>query len=120
MGFVANGHPTVTGLLMFGVYPQGFFPGLCITAVSVAGTEIGTVGESGARFIDNKRIEGSIRQMRDEAVAFVMRNMKTCTTIDERTGVPWRRPACSHPSSKAPTECSALRCTTPSQKKKNP
>jgi ATP-dependent DNA helicase RecG len=71
---------------MFGAYPQGFFPGLCITAVSVAGTEIGTVGESGARFIDNKRIEGSIRQMRDEAVAFVMRNMKTCTTIDERTG----------------------------------
>ena len=85
-GFVANGHPTVAGLLMFGAYPQGFFPGLCITAVSVAGTEIGTVGESGARFIDNKRIEGSIRQMRDEAVAFVMRNMKTCTTIDERTG----------------------------------
>lgn len=85
-GFVANGHPTVTGLLMFGAYPQGFFPGLCITAVAVAGAEIGTVGESGARFIDNKRIEGSIRQMRDEAVAFVMRNMKTCTTIDERTG----------------------------------
>ena len=85
-GFIANGHPTVTGLLMFGAYPQGFFPGLCITAVSVAGTEIGPVGESGARFIDNKRIEGSIRQMRDEAVAFVMRNMKTSTTIDERTG----------------------------------
>lgn len=85
-GFVTDGHPTVTGLLMFGVYPQGFFPGLCITAVSVAGMEIGTVGESGTRFIDNKRIEGSIRQMRDEAVAFVMRNMKTSTTIDERTG----------------------------------
>lgn len=85
-GFVANGHPTVTGLLMFGVYPQGFFPGLCITAVSVAGTEIGSVGESKARFIDNRRIEGSIRQMRDGAVAFVMRNMKTSTTIDERTG----------------------------------
>ena len=85
-GFVANGHPTVTGLLMFGAYPQGFFPGLCITAVSVTGTEIGLVEESGARFIDNKRIEGSIRQMRDEAVAFVMRNMKTSTTIDERTG----------------------------------
>ena len=85
-GFVANGYPTVTGLLMFGVYPQGFFPGLCITAVSVAGKEIGIVGESGARFIDNKRIEGSIRQMRDEAVAFVMHNMKTSTTIDDRTG----------------------------------
>lgn len=85
-GFVTDGHPTVTGLLMFGVYPQGFFPGLCITAVSVAGMEIGPIGESGARFIDNKRIEGSIRQMRDEAVAFVMRNMKTSTTIDERTG----------------------------------
>lgn len=85
-GFVANGFPTVTGLLMFGVYPQGFFPNLCITAVSVAGTEIGKNGEVGARFIDNKRIEGSIRQMRDDAVAFVMRNMKNSTTIDKRTG----------------------------------
>jgi len=85
-GFVVNGFPTVTGILMFGVYPQGFFPNLCITAVSVAGTEIGQNGETGARFIDNKRIEGSIRQMRDDAVAFVMRNMKNSTTIDERTG----------------------------------
>ena len=86
LGFVAGVNPTVTGLFMFAAYPQGYFPQLCITAVSVCGTQMSSVGKIGERFLDNRRIEGTIRQMHDGAVAFVMRNMKFRTVIDESTG----------------------------------
>ncbi|MBO7106370.1 MAG: hypothetical protein J6W22_12980, partial [Fibrobacter sp.] len=85
-GFMSNGHPTIAGLFMFCAYPQGFFPQLGITAVAVPGTEISGIGEIGERFLDNKRIEGTIPQMKDDAVAFVIRNMKVRTVIDEKTG----------------------------------
>lgn len=78
--------PTIAGLLNFCDYPQGFLPELGITAIVVPGTEIGTLSASGARFIDNKRIEGTIANMFSEAMAFCMRNMKTETIIDPQTG----------------------------------
>jgi ATP-dependent DNA helicase RecG len=74
---------TIAGLMLFGLYPQGFFPQLCITAVVVPGNEIGTIGEDDARFIDNKKIEGTIPQMLDGALSFVQRNMRIKTIIDE-------------------------------------
>lgn len=51
LGFLADKHPTVAGLLMFGVYLQGFLPNLCITAVIVPGTEMSSTGDVGERFI---------------------------------------------------------------------
>jgi len=48
----------------------------------VDGTEIGSIGNKGERFIDNRRIEGSIPQMLEEALRFVRRNMKNATIID--------------------------------------
>ena len=40
-GFVDkhSGHPTITGLMLFGRYPQAFYPQLCVTAMVVEGTE---------------------------------------------------------------------------------
>ncbi len=78
-----NGVPTLAGLLVFSKYPQAVFPQLCITAVSLPGTMMGTVGDDGERFIDNKRITGSLPDMLDEAVEFVRRNSRTKTIIDE-------------------------------------
>lgn len=86
LGFVTGANPTVAGLFMFAAYPQGYFPQLCITAVSVCGTQMSCTGKIGERFLDNRRIEGTIRQMHDDAVAFVKRNMKLRTVIDEATG----------------------------------
>lgn len=86
LGFVSEGHPTIAGLFMFSAYPQGYFPQLGITAVSVCGTEINQVNEIGARFLDNTRIEGTIPQMLVGAVSFVSRNMKIRTVIDEKSG----------------------------------
>ncbi len=85
-GFSANNKPTLAGIMLFSDFPQGFFPQLCITAVSVPGTELNMTGDVGERFIDNKRIDGTITQMLDEALVFIRKNMKTSTVIDPVTG----------------------------------
>ena len=84
MGIVKNGMPTLCGILCFSKYPQAAFPQLCITAVVVPGTQMGQTGIDGERFSANRRIEGTIEQMLDEAVLFVQRNMRIKTIIDEK------------------------------------
>lgn len=87
LGVIRNGCPTLAAVMNFGVFPQGFFPGLGITAVSVPGREIGDIDDRDARFIDNKRIEGPVPAMVEEALSFCMRNMKTNTIVDRKTGL---------------------------------
>jgi len=82
-GILIDNELTVAGLMLFGLYPQGLFPQLCITAVVVPGKEIGDIGEENDRFLDNKKIEGTIPQMIDGAINFVKRNMKSKTIIDD-------------------------------------
>ena len=81
-----NGIPTIAGLLMFGKYPQGLFPQLCITAIVVPGTQVGEINKNGERFIDNKRIDGTIPEILDEAVLFIQNNMSISTIINPLTG----------------------------------
>ncbi len=83
MAVTSGNVPTLAGIMTFSKYPQTYFPQLCITAVSLPGTEMGTVGESGERFIDNKRITGAIPDMLEEAVEFVRKNSRTKTIIDD-------------------------------------
>ena len=86
MSIVRNGEVTLSAALLFGLYPQAYFPQLCITAVAVPGNELGDVGAIGERFLDNERIEGSIPEMLERALQFVRRNMKTKTIIHSDTG----------------------------------
>lgn len=87
LNITRNGVPTLAAVLNFGIYPQGYLPQLGITAIVVPGKEIGeTDQEDAARFLDNKRIEGTIAEMVEEALAFCKRNMKTRTIIDPQTG----------------------------------
>ena len=83
MGITRDGAPTLAGLMTFSNYPQAYFPQLCITAVSLPGTELVSSGNDGERFIDNKRITGAIPDMLEDAVEFVRRNSRTKTIIDE-------------------------------------
>ena len=83
MGVTNREIPTLAGLMTFSIYPQTYFPQLCITAVVVPGTEIGSIGEDGERFIDNKRITGSIPDMLKEAVDFVRTNSRTKSVIGD-------------------------------------
>lgn len=86
LNLTRSGVPTLAAVMNFGLYPQGFFPQLGITAVVVPGTEIGDVDGDSARFIDNKRIEGTIPSMLEDALSFCRRNMKTKTIVDKNTG----------------------------------
>ncbi len=81
MGVVRDGQPTLAGTLCFSEYPQAAFPQLCITAVVVPGLNVGDKGVDGERFVANKRIEGTIKEMVDEAVYFVERNMRAKTIV---------------------------------------
>lgn len=83
MGITSDGVPTLAGLMVFSKYPQGYFPQLCITAVSLPGTEMGAVGDDDERFIDNKRITGAIPDMLEDAVEFVRKNSRIKTIIDD-------------------------------------
>lgn len=85
-GFTRDGAPTLAGIMLFSFYPQAFFPQLCITAVSIPGTEMSVTGAVGERFIDNQKIEGTIPQMIGDALNFIRRNMKEATVIDPTTG----------------------------------
>lgn len=83
---------TLAGNLLLGKYPQANFPQLCIVAVAIQGTEMGDLSEDGARFIDNERIEGTLPQMLEGAMAFVERNTPVATIVDPQTGKRKDRP----------------------------
>lgn len=78
--------PTLAAVLNFGIYPQGLLPQLAITAIVVPGVTIGDISENGVRFLDNRRIEGTLSEMLDESIAFCKRNMKVQTRISEKDG----------------------------------
>lgn len=87
LSITKDGIPTLAAVMNFGIYPQGIYPQLAITAITVSGTEIGDLGSEGERFVDNKRIEGTISEMVEGALLFCKRNMKVKTIIDEATGL---------------------------------
>ena len=77
-----SGNPTICGLMLFGKYPQIISPNLDIVAVKNSGTEYARENVDGIRFIDNKRLDGTIQQMLNSALQFVQNNMKKSTVID--------------------------------------
>lgn len=85
-GFACGNKPTLAGVVLFSVYPQAYFPQLCITAVSVPGTRMSMTGSVGERFIDNRRIDGTLQQMLNDALIFVRKNMREKTIINPDTG----------------------------------
>lgn len=86
LGLTRDGIPTLAAILNFGLYPQGYFQQLAITAIVVPGKEIGDTSRDNARFLDNKRIEGTLPVMLAESISFCKRNMKTRTIISSENG----------------------------------
>lgn len=85
-GITREGELTMAALLLFGVYPQAYYPQLSIIATRVPSNEMGVVDAAGNRFTDSKRIEGTLPDMLDGALAFVRTNMRIATKIDAKTG----------------------------------
>lgn len=92
LAITRNGVPTLAAVMNFGLYPQGYFPQLAITGIVVPGKEIGERGADNVRFLDNKRIEGTLPNMLSEAISFCRRNMKNRTVIDPVTAERSDRP----------------------------
>lgn len=86
-GITRDGQITMTALLLFGLYPQAYYPQLSIIATCVPSNEMGVVDAVGNRFTDSKRIEGTLPDMLDVALAFVRTNMRIATKIDTDTGM---------------------------------
>lgn len=86
MSVTRNRQVTLSAVMLFSPYPQAYFPQMCITAVVIAGQEVGDLGDGGERFLDNQRIEGTIPEMLNAAIQFVRKNMRTRTIIDSNTG----------------------------------
>ncbi len=86
LAITRDGIPTLAAVMNFCLYPQGYFPQYAITAVVVPGSELGDITKDDVRFLDNKRIEGTIPEMVSEALAFCKRNMKVRTIIERETG----------------------------------
>lgn len=66
--------PTLASVLTFSKYPQAYYPQLCVTAVLVPGNTMGDVDELGRRFLNNKKIEGTIPEMVEGVINFVAMN----------------------------------------------
>jgi ATP-dependent DNA helicase RecG len=74
--------PTLAGLLMFGKYPQEFFPQIRITFVQFYGTTEDEPAPGGARFVDNRAFEGPIPSMVEAAELYVMTAMRKSSLIE--------------------------------------
>ncbi len=86
LNLAADGKPTLACILLFSLYPQMFYPQYTVNAAVVFGYEKGSVNDEGVRFLDNRRIEGTIEEMLNETLMFLRKNMKMRTIIDQDTG----------------------------------
>ena len=75
-------HPTLAGLLAFGIWPQKFYPSLTITFVRYISTDRSQKGPRGERFMDNAQFDGRLEEMVDEAVGRCIMNMRQSTLIE--------------------------------------
>lgn len=82
--------PTLGGLLALGVYPQKYFPRLCVTFASFPGTTKAEVISTGHRLLDSETLVGNIPAMIKSALDVVGKNMRTGALIEGafRTDLP--------------------------------
>lgn len=70
----ASGELTLAGLLAFGIFPQQFFPRLFLDVAVHPGTKKGDT--PGARFIDRRICEGHLRDVVQDALVTVRKNLR--------------------------------------------
>ncbi|XBH21181.1 ATP-binding protein [Jonesiaceae bacterium BS-20] len=77
----SQGVPTFAALLVFGNYPQQFFPKLNVDVTVHQGTEK-ALPSSSVRFIDRKICDGTVSEMLEEALLAVQRNLRTYSIVE--------------------------------------
>ena len=73
--------PTLAGLLMFGAYPQRFEPQMVVVFLQYYGTATLEEAPSGERFLDNRKFEGTVKEIVGNATAYVMASMRKGSLI---------------------------------------
>jgi ATP-dependent DNA helicase RecG len=73
--------PTLAGLLMFGSYPQRFEQQMVVVFLQFYGTTTTEEAPSGERFLDNRKFEGTIKEIIDNATDYVMASMRKGSLI---------------------------------------
>ena len=86
LNMIVDGKPTLACTLLFSLYPQMFYPNYTVNAMVVMGYEKGEIAPDGARFIDNRRIEGTLEDMLNDTIRFLSKNMHVETIIDAVSG----------------------------------
>ena len=71
MSVTRNNEITLSATMILVHIRKRIFHSCALLQLLYRGTEIGCIGDSGERFLDNQRIEGSISEMLDEAISFV-------------------------------------------------
>jgi ATP-dependent DNA helicase RecG len=85
--------PTLAGLLMFGKYPQTFEPQLVITFLQFYGATETEKTPRGERFLDNRKFEGAIPEVVENAINHVLASIRKSSLIE---GL-WRRDIPEYP-----------------------
>lgn len=73
--------PSLAGLLAFGHRPQEFFPALYLQFVVYPAGQVGVPGPGQERFLDNRRIEGPVSSLLDDALTALRQHMPKRTLI---------------------------------------
>jgi ATP-dependent DNA helicase RecG len=73
--------PTLAGLLMFGNFPQSFEPQLVITFLQYYGTTETEKAPGGERFLDNRKFEGTIPEILENSVNYVLASIRKSSLI---------------------------------------
>jgi ATP-dependent DNA helicase RecG len=73
--------PTLAGLLMFGSYPQRFEQQMVVVFLQFYGTTTTEEAPSGERFLDNRKFEGTVKEIIDNATDYVMAGMRKGSLI---------------------------------------
>jgi ATP-dependent DNA helicase RecG len=73
--------PTLAGLLMFGSYPQRFEQQMVVVFLQFYGTTTTEEAPSGERFLDNRKFDGTVKEIIDNATDYVMASMRKGSLI---------------------------------------
>jgi ATP-dependent DNA helicase RecG len=73
--------PTLAGLLMFGSYLQRFEQQMVVVFLQFYGTTTTEEAPSGERFLDNRKFDGTVKEIIDNATTYVMAGMRKGSLI---------------------------------------
>ena len=81
-----HGLPTAAGLMVFSEYPQAVFPGFCLRTEVIPGIRHEELAETDSPCTDCLSANGSLVEMLEEAVDFIMKNAPRKRSADPESG----------------------------------